>query len=423
MNERDSERRRAEQLSLSEKKNGESSLQRKITPPAYLSGAPPPKNGQSQKPVVCGFCKKIGHAKEQCRSKPPASLSPGQPPNKSPAPSTGAVRRDFSQTFCTACKVYGHSSSWAKCPRNNKAGTPAVALAVTNPESLGPPAEGPIYVAPPRGKYSARQVKAFDDSGAQISLIRRDKVPYGAIIDRRKLVTIEGINNFKMILPTVQLRVTRPHRARTLRLAVAKHIPGDYDVLLGQDFTSHFKPPPFRGPHSPINHPNPSPVPGTASVPVPRPQPDLPSGESRPSASLPVPLRRTEQCQSPSVQTDETTTTSPPAPVPMSVPELVTPASKSTPPPPAVPSLSPPAADSSASHDSAPPSWADELCDLRRLMSEMANKIPGSVVAAADPDGTPCRPLASGPPIPRPRTTVQGGEVRGGVTTGVGDRR
>ncbi|XP_066953360.1 uncharacterized protein [Macrobrachium rosenbergii] len=117
-----------------------------------------------------------------------------------------AVRRDFSQTFCTACKVYGHSPSWAKYPRNNKSGNPAVALAVTNPESLGPPAEGPIYVAPPQ-------------------------------------------------------------------------------------------------------------------VPVPRPQPDLPSGESCLSTPLPLPFGCTEQCQSPSVQTDETTTTSLPAPVPMSVPE------------------------------------------------------------------------------------------------------
>ncbi|XP_066965600.1 uncharacterized protein [Macrobrachium rosenbergii] len=66
-----------------------------------------------------------------------------------------------------------------------------------------------------------------------------------------------------------------------------------------------------------------------------------------------VSLRRTEQCQSLSVQTDENTTTLLLAPVPMSVPELVTPACKSTPPPPAIPSLSPPAADSSPSHDSA----------------------------------------------------------------------
>ncbi|XP_066981419.1 MAPK-interacting and spindle-stabilizing protein-like [Macrobrachium rosenbergii] len=104
-------------------------------------------------------------------------------------------------------------------------------------------------------------------------------------------------------------------------LVVAKHIPGGYDVLLGQDFTSPSKPRQFRGPNSPNNPPDPSPVPGTASEPVPRSQPDLPSGEPRQSTPLPVPLGRTEQCQSLSVQTDETTTTSLPAPVPMPVPE------------------------------------------------------------------------------------------------------
>ncbi|XP_066963232.1 ESX-1 secretion-associated protein EspI-like [Macrobrachium rosenbergii] len=210
----------------------ESSLQRKITPPAFLLGAPPPKNGHSQKPVVCGFCKKIGHSKEKYRSKPPEPFSPGQPTNKLPAPSARALRRDFSQTFCKACKVFGHSPSWAKCPRNNKSGNPAIALAVTNPESLGPPAKGPIYVAPPR-------------------------------------------------------------------------------------------------------------VPGTVSVPVSKPQPDLPSGESRLSTPLPVPLGRTEQCQFPSVQTDETTTMSLPAPVPMSVPEHAPdpPSRDPTPNPPSSPSL------------------------------------------------------------------------------------
>ncbi|XP_066972111.1 uncharacterized protein [Macrobrachium rosenbergii] len=277
-----------------------------------------------------------------------------------------------------------------------------------------------------------------------------------------------------MILPTVKLRVTRPHRARTLRLAVAKHIPGGYDVLLGQDFTSPSKPRQFWGSNSLTNPPNPSPVPCTASVPMPRPQPDLPSGESRLSTPLPVPLGRTEQCQSPSVQTDETTTTSLPAPVPMSVPEhapdppprdptpnvpsspglvplpvsvtretgspdpsggstkgtdsqprpeLVTTACESTTPPLSIPSFSPPATDTFASHNSALPRWADELCKLRRLMSELANKIPVSVVAAADPDGTPCHPSASGPPIPRPRTSVQGREACGGITPGVGDHR
>ncbi|XP_066969211.1 uncharacterized protein [Macrobrachium rosenbergii] len=213
-----------------------------------------------------------------------------------------------------------------------------------------------------------------------------------------------------------QLRVTRPHKARTLYLAVAKHIPGGYDILLGQDFMSPSKPRQFRDPNSTNNPPDPSPVPGTASVPVPRPQPDLPSGESHQSTPLPVPLGCTEQCQSPFIQTDETTTTSLPAPVPTSEPEhapdppsrdptpnhlsspglvlppvsvaretgspdpsgvspkgtdlqprpeLVTTAYESTTPAPTVSSLSPPAADTFLSHDSVPPCWADELRELR----------------------------------------------------------
>ncbi|XP_066965729.1 uncharacterized protein [Macrobrachium rosenbergii] len=270
----------------------------------------------------------------------------------------------------------------------------SAALAVTNPKSLGPPAEGPIYVAPPGAKYLAQRVTAFDDSGAQISLIWEDRIPYGAR------------NTFQEAMTS--------SRARTLRLPP--------------------KPRQFQGPNSPNNRPDLSPVPGTASVPVPRPQPDLPSGESRPSTPLPMPLGHTEQCQSPSFQTDETTTTSllapvltsvleccpgpPPrdltpnplsspslVPLPVSVaretgsldpssasprgmdsqpvPELVTTACESTTPPPSVSSLSPPNADPFMSHYSALPRWADELCGLRQLMSELVNKIPVAVSTPA----------------------------------------
>ncbi|XP_066972396.1 uncharacterized protein [Macrobrachium rosenbergii] len=322
----------------------EGSMGRKINPPSLLGGSNSNKNGNSGKPLTCHYCKKTGHSFEQCRNKKPAPLSPGKPTNNSPAPSTGAARKDFSQTFCTACKVYGHSPAWAKCPRNNKVNTPTVALAVTDPQSLGPPAEGPVYVAPPRGSEPARRVTAFEDSGAQISLIRRDRVPYGAIVNRRKLVTIEGINQFKMILPTVQLRVSRPHQSKMCNLAVASHLPGGYDVILGQDFQSLPKSRQSRGPYSP-NHsagasnsppllpqprlsppgyqedvrsppvppeydvqwpprsvPDPLPVSGPASVPVPGPQSDLPSGDAK---FLPVPLACPEQGQASSVLTDE----------------------------------------------------------------------------------------------------------------------
>ncbi|XP_064120231.1 uncharacterized protein LOC135224839 [Macrobrachium nipponense] len=37
---------------------------------------------------------------------------------------------------------------------------------MTNPSTLGPPAQGPIFVAPPRDLYPAHQVRAFDDTGA-----------------------------------------------------------------------------------------------------------------------------------------------------------------------------------------------------------------------------------------------------------------
>ncbi|XP_066969143.1 uncharacterized protein [Macrobrachium rosenbergii] len=147
----------------------------------------------------------------------------------------------YSRTYCPTCKVYGLSAQWAKCHNDNKSSTPALALAVTDPTSLGPPAQGPSYVALPRGKCPANQVKAFDDSGTQMSLIREDKVPRGAIINRnrRKLITIEGINHFKMILPTVKLRVMRPHRSEICDLVVARYIPGGYDILLGQTSSPH----------------------------------------------------------------------------------------------------------------------------------------------------------------------------------------
>ncbi|XP_066940006.1 uncharacterized protein [Macrobrachium rosenbergii] len=308
-------------------------------PSSFTSGTLPPKNGHLQRPVVSGFYKKAGHSTEQCQNKPqapptvPFKPSPGNLPTNRPAPFTGEVpRRDSSQSYCTACKVYGHSPTWAKCT-NNKSSAPAITLAVTNPKSLGPPAEDPIYVAPPRGSYPARLLKAFDDSGPQISLIRKDKVPYGATINRRKLITIEDINQFKMILPTVQLRVTRPHRSKIYNLEVASYIPGGYGILLEQDFQSPAKLRQSRGPNPPKHSlsmsrpqtpalitlpvppkydvqwpppsrliPDPIPVPGPAPMPVPGPQIDLsPEDPKLDSQSLPVPLACTEQCQAPSV--------------------------------------------------------------------------------------------------------------------------
>ncbi|XP_066969158.1 tetra-peptide repeat homeobox protein 1-like [Macrobrachium rosenbergii] len=52
----------------------------------------------------------------------------------------------------------------------------------------------------------------------------------------------------------------------------------------------------------PRSIPDPIPVPGPASVPVPGPQSDLPPGDAN---SLPMPLACIEQCQAPSVLTDE----------------------------------------------------------------------------------------------------------------------
>ncbi|XP_066971904.1 nematocyst expressed protein 3-like [Macrobrachium rosenbergii] len=86
-----------------------SSWGRKICPPPFTSGTPPPKNGHSQKTIVCGFCKKAGHSTEQCQKKPqalttvPFKPSPRNLPTNKPAPSTGAVpHRDYSQIYCTA---------------------------------------------------------------------------------------------------------------------------------------------------------------------------------------------------------------------------------------------------------------------------------------------------------------------------------
>ncbi|XP_066982816.1 uncharacterized protein [Macrobrachium rosenbergii] len=67
--------------------------------------------------------------------------------SKGPAPSGGTVpSKDYNRNYCPSCKVYGHSAQWAKCP--NKSSTPTIALAVTNPKSIDPSAEGPTSVAP-----------------------------------------------------------------------------------------------------------------------------------------------------------------------------------------------------------------------------------------------------------------------------------
>ncbi|XP_064107961.1 WAS/WASL-interacting protein family member 1-like [Macrobrachium nipponense] len=133
-----------------------------------------------------------------------------------------------------------------------------------NPSPLGPPAQGLIFVAPPRGRYPAHQVRAFDDT-------------------------------------------------------VATYIPGGYDVLLGQDFRSlpnfipyqgprpHIAPDPFhRPPRTTSAQPmplegarqcqtpplmnveprsSPSTKSGMAVVPVPRPDLSLPPGALSPGHS------------------------------------------------------------------------------------------------------------------------------------------
>ncbi|XP_066941386.1 keratinocyte proline-rich protein-like [Macrobrachium rosenbergii] len=132
-----------------------------------------------------------------------------------------------------------------------------------------------------------------------------------------------------MILPTVRLRVTRPHASRIYNLAIANSIPGGYDLILGQDFPSPSKLKKSRGPNSPNkiqlkdcppprSLPDPVPVPSTAPAPVPRSPLDLPPGDpENKSQSLPVPLERTEQCQAPSSQNGEKIPKSMSVPVPV----------------------------------------------------------------------------------------------------------
>ncbi|XP_066958744.1 uncharacterized protein [Macrobrachium rosenbergii] len=133
-----------------------------------------------------------------------------------------------------------------------------------------------------------------------------------------------------------------------LQKPIASYIPGNYDVLLRQDFQSPPKSQQSRGPNSPTHSsgksnppspfpqsipappgyhkdvkflpvppdydiqwpprsiPDPIPVPSPDPVPVTGPQSDLPPGGSNPNSnSLPVPLACTEQCQAPSVQNGE----------------------------------------------------------------------------------------------------------------------
>ncbi|XP_066963352.1 tetra-peptide repeat homeobox protein 1-like [Macrobrachium rosenbergii] len=155
---------------------------------------------------------------------------------------------------------------WTKCPNNNISSKPALALAVTDPTSLGHPAQGPIYVALPRGRCLASQAKAFDDSGTQMSLIREDKVPRGAIINRRSSKT--QMPDFIPLPLPPECNVQWPPQPRLI--------------------------------------PDPIPVPDPAPVPLPGPQIDPPPGDPiLDSQSLPVSLGCTEQCQALCVQTDE----------------------------------------------------------------------------------------------------------------------
>ncbi|XP_066963160.1 anti-sigma-I factor RsgI2-like [Macrobrachium rosenbergii] len=214
---------------------------------------------------------------------------------------------------------------------------------------------GPILVAPPQGSYPAHQVEAFEDTGAQISMIWEDKVPYGDKIEKHKLVTIESINQVKLILSTVCLRVTRPHQTKICTLAVADYLPGGYDLLLGQDSLSqpnskqpkgsdpsqspsgtnspllpgpHECPEQCHAPSASVVEPLPNliPVQGPALVPVPEHTIDLPSGNPKlDSNSLPVPLECPEQCHTPSIPNVEPTSNLSPEPGPalMTVPEPI----------------------------------------------------------------------------------------------------
>ncbi|XP_066970189.1 helicase SRCAP-like [Macrobrachium rosenbergii] len=289
--------------------------------PASTNSQQPHKNGHPHKKPVRGYCKRIGHSTEQCYLKAenqpedpsisPYGTTPRATPGswtkaKGPAPSYGTVAgKDYSRTYCPTCKVHGHSAQWAKCPNNNKSSRPALALAVTDPVSLGPPAQGPIYVALSRLRCPTSQVKAFDDSDAQMPLIREDKAPCGAIINR--LVTNEGINHFKMILPTVKLKVTRPHRSEIYDLAVARYIPGGTSKPQTPDFLPLPLPPEcnVQWPPPPRSIPDPIPVPGPAPVPVPAPQVDPPPGDLiLDSQSLPVSFGCTGKYPAPSVPND-----------------------------------------------------------------------------------------------------------------------
>ncbi|XP_066969184.1 uncharacterized protein [Macrobrachium rosenbergii] len=139
-----------------------------------------------------------------------------------------------------------------------------------------------------------------------------------------------------MILPTVKLRIMRPHRSEICDLAVTRYIPGGYD-LLGQDLPSPSKLQQSRGLNPPDHSlgtskpqmpafvplpvppecnvqwpspsstiPNPIPVPGPAPVPVLGLQIDLPPGDpTLDSQSLLASLGVTEQCQAPSISNDE----------------------------------------------------------------------------------------------------------------------
>ncbi|XP_066981650.1 uncharacterized protein [Macrobrachium rosenbergii] len=138
-----------------------------------------------------------------------------------------------------------------------------------------------------------------------------------------------------MILPTVQLRVTRLHKSKICNLALASYILGGYDLLLGQDFQSlgmsNSQEPPFIPvpvpPEYSVQWPPPSkqismpsPVPGPAPVPVSRHPIDLPPGDPKiNSPSLPVPLECTEHCQAPSLPNGEQS----PDPIPVPDPALV----------------------------------------------------------------------------------------------------
>ncbi|XP_066973190.1 uncharacterized protein [Macrobrachium rosenbergii] len=154
------------------------------------------------------------------------------------------------------------------------------------------------------------------------------------------------------------------------------------------------------GPHSPTHSS------GTRNPPLPVPQSRLaPPGCHKDVKFLPVPPDGS----------------SPKGAASQPVPELVIDTCEPSTPPPTVTALSPAATDTLVSRDSAPPRWADELCELQKLIAELANKTPASAVAAAGPGGTPCRPPVLGPLIPRLRTSVQVGEVRSRNTTGMGN--